>query len=98
MEFELSIRPEAEADLANSFDFYQECRLGLGTDLLLCVEECLERMKRNPFQFPQVYKTVHRALIHRFPYALFFVVTEQQVVVLAVMHASQSPKRWQSRA
>lgn len=96
--FTLSIRPEAEADLSSSFGFYQDCRVGLGTDLLLCVEECLERITRNPFQFPCVYKNVHRALIHRFPYAIFFVVTEQQIVVLAVMHASRSPRRWKGRA
>jgi len=97
MEFELSLRPEAEADLTSSYGFYQDCRLGLGSDFLLCVEECQERIRRNPFQFPQVYKHIYRALIHRFPYAVFFVVAEQQVIVLAVMHASRHPKRWQLR-
>lgn len=97
MAFTLFIRPEAEADLADSFGFYQDCRPGLGTDLLLCVEECLARIQRNPLQFPCVYRNVHRALIHRFPYAIFFVLREQQIVVLAILHASRHPGRWQSR-
>lgn len=94
----LTLRPEAEADLADSYRFYQDCRDGLGTDFLLCVEECLQRIQRHSAQFPRVYHHVQRALMHRFPYAVFFVVMAQGIVVLAVMHASRHPGGWQSRS
>ena len=34
----LIIRPEAEEEMANAFDWYEGCALGLGSDFLLCVD------------------------------------------------------------
>jgi hypothetical protein len=42
------IRPEAEADLANARNWYEQQRAGLGAEFLLCVEEVLERIGRTP--------------------------------------------------
>jgi hypothetical protein len=45
-----------------------------------------------------VFKSVRRALLRRFPYALFFVVEEQTLFVIACFHASRNPLQWQWRA
>ena len=50
MAYQLFVRPEAEADLADTYRFYQECRLGLGADFVLCAEEAIERVQKGPFQ------------------------------------------------
>lgn len=42
------IRPEAEADIEEAFHWYERQRDGLGSDLLLCVEEGLEKIRKNP--------------------------------------------------
>lgn len=34
---------------------------------------------------------IRRALVHRFPYAVYFAVEDDVVVVLAVLHASRDP-------
>jgi plasmid stabilization system protein ParE len=36
-----------------------------------------------------------RALVHRFPYAVFYVVDPNLVAVTAVMHGRRDPRRWQ---
>ena len=41
------IRPEAETDLVNARDWYEQQREGLGAAFLLCVEEVLERIGRT---------------------------------------------------
>jgi hypothetical protein len=46
-----------------------------------------------------VFKSVRRALLRRFPYALFFVIDEQTLYfVIACFHASRNPLQWQRRA
>jgi plasmid stabilization system protein ParE len=40
---------------------------------------------------------VRRALTRRFPYAIFYLVDEEQVVVIAVFHSSRDPKEWKAR-
>ena len=96
MAFQLTIRPDAESDLQEAFTYYQECREGLGSDFILCVEHALDRIQSNPFQFPTVYRHIQRALIHRFPFGVFYQVKNKSVIVLAVMHCSRSPERWRT--
>jgi hypothetical protein len=41
---------------------------------------------------------VHRALLHTFPYAVYFQTSDEIVVVLAVLHLRRDPKVWRGRA
>jgi toxin ParE1/3/4 len=95
---ELIIRPEAEAELAEAFNWYEERVEGLGTHFLLAVDAVFRAILRNPEQYPRIHKTTRRALLRRFPYAVFFVVEDARIVVLAVFHAKRDPKHWQERA
>ena len=98
MAYNLSIRPEAETDLSDAFNYYQHCRPGLGQDFPLCVEVAFERITRNPCQYQAVHKTVRRAVIHRFPYGIYYIVANKHIIVLAVMALMRDPTRWQGRA
>jgi plasmid stabilization system protein ParE len=95
---DLIIRPEAEAELADAYDWYEERVSGLGSEFLLCVDAALNALQRSPEQFPRVYRTVRRALTRRFPYEIFFVEDPERVVVLSVFHAKRNPMRWKDRA
>ena len=98
MKFSVVIRPEAEADLAEAYQWYEEKRPGLGERWLLSVEAALSAIQRFPESFPVVHQHVRRALLRRFPYGVFYVVEGSAVVVLAVFHCQRDPKRWQERA
>lgn len=98
MSYTITIRKEAEADLSEAFQYYEDCRSGLGNDFLLCIEASLSRINRNPNQFRAVYKEVRRAFVTRFPYGIFYIIQENEIIVLAVMHARKKPMTWKSRA
>jgi toxin ParE1/3/4 len=93
----LLIKPKAEEDLAEAYDWYEEQRIGLGDELLLCVESAIESARRNPELFPAVRRDVRRALTRRFPYGVFYVVESDRIVVLAIYHSSRDPRGWQRR-
>lgn len=93
----LLIGPDAERDVAEAYRWYEEQRGGLGADFVLCVEEGLAKIKRTPATYPLVYKNVHRLLIRRFPYGIFYVVEPALIVVLAVFHERRDPAGWQTR-
>jgi plasmid stabilization system protein ParE len=92
------IRPEAEADLGNARDWYERQREGLGAAFLLCVEEVLERIGRTPEMYTAVYHDVRRALTRRFPYAVYYRIAGNEVVVLGILHTHRDAHEWQSRA
>ncbi len=69
----------------------------MGADFLLCMEESLEKIRRDPELYPVVHKNVRRVLIRRFPFGVFYLSEEQRIVVLAVFQGSRDPQEWQSR-
>lgn len=92
------IREEAEADLAEAYQWYEQQVRGLGGDFLLCVGAVIASIERNPHLYPVVHKGfIRRALTRRFPYGVFFVDGDRNVSIIAVAHAKRSPRVWQDR-
>lgn len=94
----LILRPEAEAEMTDAFDWYEDRVPGLGGEFLLCVDAVFNAIVRDPLQFPRIHRTARRAITRRFPYEVFFVEDDERVVVLSVFHAKRNPARWQERA
>ncbi|MGO9860310.1 MAG: type II toxin-antitoxin system RelE/ParE family toxin [Syntrophobacteraceae bacterium] len=94
----LLIRHEAEAEIEEAYHWYEDRRNGLGSDFLLCVEEGLEKIRKNPEMYPLVHRNVRRLLIRRFPYGIFYVVRQDVATILAVFHGHRDPKRLKSRS
>ena len=98
MAYILSIRKEAEADIAEAYQYYESCRKGLGADFISCIDEAISRVQNNPKQFRKVLDKVRRALVKRFLYGIYYTIYKNEIIVLAVVHARRNPKHWQSRS
>ena len=44
-----------------------------------------------------VYKSYHRSLVRRFPYAIFYEFDKEAVTVYCVFHTSRDPEKWRQR-
>lgn len=97
MSLELLVTATAEADLDQAFRWYEDQRLGLGREFLAVVDEHLDRLVGNPRHYPEIHRGLRRALIRRFPYAIFFLMNAKFVVILAVRHQAREPFRWPKR-
>lgn len=83
--------------MSAAYDWYEEREPGLGAKFLLAVDEVIGAILQNPLRFQRVHRTARRALTYHFPYAVYFVVDEERIVVLSVFHAKRNPRRWQGR-
>ena len=97
MSVSLVIRPDAEADLAEACLWYEEQRTGLGAELLGCVETALKSIQQRPLSCPAIHESIRRSLVSRFPFGIYYVLEEDTVFVLSIMHAKRDPSRWKSR-
>lgn len=88
---------EAETELEEAQAWYEARSPGLGQAFVTSIQASIERIRRSPFRHPAVDHEVRRALTRRFPYAIFYLVDEDQVVVIAVFHSSRDPKEWKAR-
>jgi len=94
----LVVRSAAEADIADAALWYEQRAPGLGADFLRAVDVAIAEIARMPERFPVVHLTCRRALLRRFPYAIYYVAAAESVSVVACMHARRDPRRWQERA
>ena len=97
MKYTLTIRRVAELDVTEAFNYYEDKRTGLGHDLLLCIEDSLSKIERNPLHYQLAHKSLRRCLIHRFPYSIFYLVENEHIIVTAVIHARRDPTTWGER-
>jgi plasmid stabilization system protein ParE len=92
------LRKEAERDLVMAASWYEEQRAGLGYEFLDRALSALQTIAEHPTMYPLVHRNMRRALISRFPFGIYFLVEQPHIVVVAVMHGSRHPRRWQRRS
>lgn len=91
------LRDEADQDLAAAASWYEQRRGGLGHDFLDEALSMFRDIAEQPLSYPVVHRETRRALMRRFPFGIYFRLEQAQIVVVAVIHASRHPGRWQSR-
>jgi plasmid stabilization system protein ParE len=97
MVYDLFVSPEAEREISVAYEWYEEQQAGLGREILLSVNDALERIQRNPLAFTQSYREVRQSLIKRFPYVTCYIFDGKSIHVLAVLHGHRDPNEWQKR-
>lgn len=98
MRFRLIIRPDAEQDLVEARDWYDEQRNGLGHEFISIVDQSLTALSVMPLLYAVEYKSIRRVCMQRFPYVVYYRVIGEIVEILAVLHGNRNPAVWKSRA
>jgi plasmid stabilization system protein ParE len=89
--FTLIIRPRAEEDVLSSRDWYRRQREGLDLEFQQALDEVMASVAEDPQRFLVVFRGgLRRALLHRFPYAVFFRITGEKVFLLGVLRQQRS--------
>jgi len=97
MKFKFIIRPEAEQDIKGAFGWYEDRVSGLGLEFMRCIDVAMAQINRSPETHPIIYKNIRRILTRRFPFGIFYILLQEKIVVLAVLHARRDPNLWQKR-
>lgn len=90
---------ETQDDIEAAALWYERERSGLGTHFIAELDRLFDRIGSDPVQFPVVDAPVRRALLHRFPYAVYFVSADPggHSTILAVLHQHRDPDAWRNR-
>ncbi len=93
----LVVRPEAEAEFLEAQVWYESRREGLGARFAVAVDASVAKVLAAPLAFPRVRGDIRRSLIMTFPYAMYYQIVANEVVILAIMHGRRHPRLWRSR-
>lgn len=100
MSWHVRFTPLADSDVAETFAWYEAARPQLGEEFLGDLRRALDLVVAHPKSCPEVHRGLRRALLHRFPYSLYYRVIEvgEIVEVRACVHQSRHPRVWRRRA
>ena len=90
-------RPEAAAELVEAVDWYEARGRGLGAEFLRALDAAISGIQRHPLGYPSVFGNCRRALLRRFPYSVIYVVSDQEILIVACIHGRRDPALWQER-
>jgi toxin ParE1/3/4 len=93
----ISFRPEARDEFIDSCRFYEERNPAVRLLFESAVEAKLQSIVENPHLYPIVEGDMREATLTRFPYAIYFRSTDDEVRILSVFHHSRDPSVWKSR-
>lgn len=77
--------------------WYETQRSGLGSEFHFEISQVIARLIDTPLIYQAVYRDVRRALVHRFPYLIWYRVLGEDVTVLACTHSRLDPNKAISR-
>lgn len=92
-----SFHPEAETELNEAIQYYEECEAGLGFDFSIEVFASIQHIVCYPHAWPIMVEHVRRCLVNRFPFGLIYSIEEREIFILAVMHLRRHPDYWKDR-
>lgn len=90
--------PEAQDEFDQGYDYYEGQRAGLGETFADAVQVALDQIGDMPQLHRAVFGDIRRAVVHGFPYCVYYREEASRVRVLSVFHTSRDPNIWQSRA
>ena len=94
----LVVREAAEADIVEAARWYEQRSPGLGSEFLRAIDVALAEIARMPERYPVIRGKARRALLRRFPYAVYFIATPELISVFACLHARPDPGHLRERS
>lgn len=95
--YRLEATPGADLDVEAAFEWYEAEESGLGAEFLDELRMVYERILDRPLVYQDLRSGIRRALTRRFPYAIFFSIERETILVVAVLSTARDPAEWQRR-
>lgn len=92
----LRFAADAARELAEASAYYETARSGYGTKLEAAVSQAVASIEEGPLTFPEMREAsrFRSVKVFGFPYRLVYLVTDEEVRVVAVAHGARAPGYW----
>jgi len=88
---------ECARDIAEAAEWYRQRDPKVAAEFLDAIHASIELLLTFPRSHELARQNTRRAFLVRFPYTLYYVDLEQEIVLLACLHQARNPRRWQGR-
>lgn len=93
MSYTLRFLPEVEGDVMAAYSWYEDKAVGLGAEFLRGFYAHTAVLQRTPLIFSKVHLDFRRGLLRRFPYACYYRIRGDFVIVYGAFHCARDPSK-----
>jgi plasmid stabilization system protein ParE len=97
MKYPIRFSDAAEDDLTEIIAYYESQKVGLGLAFESELETMLEYLSDAPLLYPITWKNIRRMNLERYTYAVYYIVEDSWLSVIAVLHQARNPYHWKKR-
>ena len=97
MVYQLVILDDVAQDILEAATWYHTKNPTLAEQLLLNIEAAYDCIISMPLVYATVYGSYRKVMLHKFPYAIYYLVEGEQIFIHAMIHQAKNPKTWQER-
>jgi plasmid stabilization system protein ParE len=90
--FSLRLRKKALADVSRIRTWYKQIDPILEDRFVRALNDGLDRIEAHPFVYQVVYRNTRRVILDKFPYSVFYLIQDVNIIVIAVIHHKRNPE------
>lgn len=96
MVYKIVVDPAANNDIHENIEWYNKKQAGLGLKFYKQIQDIIKTICKNPSAFSIRYKTVHTAVLKKFPFLVHYLIDHENktIIIISVLHTSRNPKIW----
>lgn len=87
----------AELEFKDAIAYYNDQSEGLGFEFANEVKLTIDRVTGFVDSWPKLSENTRRARTNRFPYGIIYSKSQNEILIIAVMHLHRKPDYWKSR-
>ena len=91
------LHPEARAELIEARNWYYERSPLSSVAFAHAVDQAVFRIRTAPNTYPAADHGTRKLVLQRFPFNIFYRLSETEILIVAVAHQKRRPGYWSSR-
>lgn len=91
MKYNVVFHPEAEEEFKEAVWWYGNQQKGLDLEFIRCIDDAIQKIKREPNLFQIEFERFRKKVVKRFPFKIIYETVEDNIYILAVFHSRRNP-------
>ena len=97
MKYGAVFHPKAEEEFREAVWWYGNQQQGLDLEFVRCIDEAIQKIKRDPGLYPIEFEKYRKKVVRRFPFMILYEIGEDNIYILAVFHSRRNQEQFRSR-
>jgi plasmid stabilization system protein ParE len=81
----------AQTELEDARTYYNLQQEELGERFKEHIKQSIDIIVQLPTLYPKVTDELHRVVVHKFPYSIFYILLDERIIIVSIAHQHRKP-------